>query len=249
VAPDIWIKAAAAYVTLRNLNIVGTAPATTLQMFGDYTTLQNLDITNNHSGRSCIVVGDYEGTYKRIVSGFVLDHSKVHDCGMLAYGAHDHGIYLASTRNAAVTGNWFWGNQGGWGIQVWADAHRSEIANNVIDGNYNGNVLIAGGNYSADGPSSNNMLERNIFSSPRSRYQVESYWEGGTRGTNNVVRDSCVYGSTSSGAFDTQDAGFTTSNIITTNPMFVDRPNHDYTLQAGSPCAAYGAGGTVGVTS
>ncbi len=236
-------------MTFRNLKIVGTAAVTTLQMFGDYTTLQNLDITNNHSGRSCIVVGDYEGTYKRIVSGFRLEHSKVHDCGMLAYGAHDHGIYLASTRGAAVTNNWLWSNQGGWGIQVWADAHYSEIANNVLDGDYNGNVLIAGGNYTADGPSSNNTLERNIFTYPQARYQVESYWEGGVEGTNNVVRDSCVYGSTASGAFDTQDGGFTTSNITTANPLYVDRASHNYALQSGSPCAAYAASGTIGPTS
>jgi hypothetical protein len=217
-------------------------------MFGDYTTLKNLDITNNHRGRSCVVVGDYEGSYARVVSGFTLDHSTIHDCGMLSYGAHDHGLYLASTRNAQITSNILWANQGGWGIQLWAAANSSYLGHNIIDGNYNGNILIAGGNYTSDGPSSNNVLEKNIITWPQTRYNVESYWET-TIGTNNVVRDSCVYGGTSYGDFDTGDGGFTTSSIVRANPMYVDRANHDFTLQPGSPCAAYAPSGTVGPTS
>ena len=236
------------YITLQNLKIVGTASVVTMQTFGNNVTYRNLDITNNHAGESCITVGEYSGTYAKIISGFVLDHSKIHDCGELANGAHDHGLYLAASRNATVSHNWFWGNEGGWAIQLWADAHGSYIANNILDGNYNGNLIIGGGNYSAQGPSSNNTLEKNIYTNPLNRYQVESYWQG-SAGTNNVVRNSCIFGSTAFGTIDTYDGGFTSSGIITADPLYVNRAAHNYTLASGSPCASYGTSGTVGVSS
>lgn len=243
-----YIYTTADFITLQNLIITGTANVVTMQTFGNYVTYKNLDITNNHNGQSCITVGEYEGGFAKVISGFILDHSKVHDCGRLANGNHDHGLYLASSRSATITNSWFWGNEGGWGIQLWADAHNSYIANNVLDSNYNGNIIIAGGNYSGLGPSSNNLLEKNILTYPQSRYQVESYWQG-SAGTNNVVRNSCAFGSTGFGDFDTSDGGFTTSGIISSNPNYINRASHNYSLLSGSPCAGYGSSGTVGISS
>lgn len=244
-AGSIYIKVD--YVTLRNLRIVGTASNVTMQTFGNFVTYQNLDITNNHNGESCITVGEYEGSYAKNISGFVLDHSKIHDCGQLSNGEHDHGIYVAAADHPSVTNNWFWGNEGGWNMQLWTSSQNGYFANNVLDGGYVGNVIVAGANY-LTGPSSNNVFEKDIFVYPRSGYQIESYWSG-TKGTGNVVRDSCVWGSTSSGAFDTSDGGFTTGNITTADPGFVNRAGHDYNLQSVVPCGGYGSSGTVGVTS
>jgi hypothetical protein len=176
----VYTKVGANDITIDNLLIdgSGTGSGVTVQIFGDRDTLSNSDISNAHNGESCVIVGEYEGRDTHAVAGVVITHNRIHDCGKASNGDHDHGVYLASTRGAQVTGNTIWGSVGGWGIQVWADAHGSNISNNVLDGNAAGNLIIAGASYSSLGPSSNNIFRDNIISSPASGYNVTSSWEG-----------------------------------------------------------------------
>lgn len=239
----VYIRPGASGVSLSGLAIDGYGSTqVTVQVFADSATLTDVDITNRHGGQSCVTVGEYEGSYATIVSGFTLDHARVHDCGQLANGNHDHGVYLAATRGARVTNSVFFGNQGGWGLQLWADAHGTTVDHNVFDANYAGDVIIAGGSYSSLGPSSNNTFTANILTWPSQGYGVTSYWEGAA-GSNNVLDGNCVHGAPS-GPFDRADGGFVERNSVLADPLFVNRTAHDYTLQPGSPCAGMGVGGS-----
>jgi hypothetical protein len=234
----VYVPAGTTGVTLTNLKLDGAgSSAVSIQLYGNNTTLSNNEITNQHLGQSCVTVGEYEGSYATVVSNAVIDNNVIHGCGQTANGNHDHGVYLASTRYAKVTNNVFYDNFGGWGIQLWADAHYSDVSHNVVDANYSGNIIIAGGSYSSLGPSSNNSFTNNILTWPRSGYNVTAYWEG-AKGTNNVFAQNCVFGASAN--FDTGDGGFTASGTIAADPLFVNRTAHDYTLKAGSPCAGMG---------
>ncbi len=237
---SIYVTSAAPFVTIQGLRIDGSGyPNITVQLFGDFSLVQGNDITNRHLGESCVIVGEYEGSWARAVSGAVIDSNRIHDCGSPAHGAHDHGIYLASSRDAKVTNNYIFDNGGGWGIQIWADAHRSEIAHNVVDGNTNGNIIIAGGNFSVLGPSSNNTIHDNILSFPLSRYNVEPYWSGGILGIGNAFVANCVYGGPS-GNWGELGNGYVQIGSIVENPLYTDRAAKDFTLRTGSPCAGKG---------
>lgn len=236
---NVYVKPTAPYVTLSNLRISGTSPVVTVQLFGDGAVLQGNDITNAHRGASCVIVGEYEGSYARIVRDVVIDGNRIHDCGLASNGAHDHGIYLASSRYAKVTNNVIYDNVGGWGIQLWADAHYSDVSHNIIDGNYGGNVIIAGGSYSADGPSSNNSFVDNVITWPKTRYNVEAYWQGSSTGANNVFTSNCVYGG-GAGNWGSAGQGYSSSGTTVANPLYVDRAGKDFRLQAESPCAGKG---------
>jgi hypothetical protein len=232
----LYVPAGSTYLTFAHLNLVGRAGGSiAVQLFGDNATLSHDDITNNHQGPSCVIVGEYEGSWATVVSNATIQANRIHDCGMLANGAHDHGIYLASSRYASVTDNLIWGNQGGWGIQLWADAHYSKVAHNVIDQNYNGSIIIAGGDYSTLGPTSDNSITQNVMTAPQTNYNVDSYWQNGAVGTNNAVTANCLYAAPG-GDFGDYDSGYSETNTLHANPQYLDPAHHDYRLQTTSPC-------------
>jgi parallel beta-helix repeat protein len=235
----VYTKPGADYLTFDNLAFDGSAftGGISIQIFGDHNTVSNSDISNGHMGESCVIVGEYEGADAHAVTGAVIDGNRIHDCGKASDGQHDHGIYLASSRDARVTNNVIYGNAGGWGIQLWADAHGSLVADNVVDGNAAGNIIIAGATYSNLGASSNNTIRDNILTLPLSGLNVEPYWDG-PPGTNNVLVGNCFWGATANAAAGGN--GYTETGSIVADPLYRDRASHDYTLQSGSPCAGKG---------
>lgn len=233
----LWIPVRSDYITVANLNIVGTSEQSiSVQLFGDHATLVHDDITNNHQSGSCITIGDYGGRWAAMVDDTTIEANSIHDCGMASDGPYDHGIYIAGSEGAVISDNLIWGIRDGWGIQLWTSSQHSLIEHNVLDDAYSGGMVIAGADISNTfQPSSNNTIKYNIITWPQTGYAVTGYWQNSATGTGNTVTSNCLYGAPS-GALDTTDGGFThTANTIA-NPQYINRAAHNYALQPNSPC-------------
>jgi parallel beta-helix repeat protein len=208
------------------------------QVNGDRITFRGNEVTNENSGICFILGGSFED-YGR-ARDVVLEHNRIHNCGRLPAGGHDHGIYVEGADNARVVENVFY-NNADWGIHLYPDANASYIAHNVVDGNGAGLIFAgeaAGGEYTQAYASDGNVVELNIITNSTARFNVESWW-GGPVGTGNVVRRNCFWNG-HMGNVDMSEGGFTVSQNIVADPLFVNRALFDFHLRAGSPCAGMG---------
>jgi parallel beta-helix repeat protein len=233
-----WIARGADDVTISHLDIDGRNDAG--QVGGPVvnaanTRFEDVDVTNDHT-TIC----------------FVIEHSRIHDCGTLPANNHEHGIYVEDSRNVVVHGNWIYDNADR-GIQLYPQAIGTHIYGNVIDGNGEG-VIFSG---SGEQASSENVVEDNVISNATIRWNAESYWGASVVGSGNVVRDNCVWGSNEDTYFNQEGGveppsagakGFIASENVRAEPRFVDRAGGDFTQQPDSPCAFIEGGGTEGGT-
>ena len=67
---------------------------------------------------------------------------------------------------------------------------------------------------------------------------MRAFW-GCTRGSGNVVTHNCFWGN-GRGDHDTPEGYTFASDNLHAHPLYVNRANHDYHLQPGSPCAGMG---------
>jgi hypothetical protein len=240
----IWIKDSANGVTLSDLDIDGhdVAPIT-VQVQGDSAVLSRLNITNrnkinsNNTG-SCLLLG--------VVNAPAFDplvhQSRIHNCGG-GNGGHDHAIYSEFTRRAIIRDNYLYDNPG-FGISMYPDTQDALIEHNVIDGNgyeNRGNVTLsgeeAGGEYTRDYASDDNLLRDNIITNSRARYNIDSYFPSIQPG-GNLVTGNCVWNAPWGNT--TSEGGFAYVANLDRDPLFVDRTAKDFTLRAESPCAGMG---------
>jgi hypothetical protein len=251
----VWIKSTANSVTLQDLDVDGhDVSNVTFQVSGDNVTLDNLDITNrNKPGTSyngiCLLAGaGFESNSSYTAYNLTVEGSRIHNCGD---DAHEHAIYLESTRSAHIVDSYLYDNPG-LGISLYPDAQGSLIEYDVIDGNSSmckENVGFAGesagGEYSVPHGSSNNVVRYSIVTNALCRYNVDSYYPtGSATPTGNVVEYSCVWNAPS-GNFGglTTDSGqpaYAQRNNLNVNPLYVDRAGKNFALQAASPCTGYG---------
>ncbi len=242
VSGRVWVSKTADATTISDLNIDGrndrTLPSPTIN--ADDVVIRGNDITNDHSS-ICVVVGSPDDTWGR-AHRTVIEGNRVHDCGLLPATNFDHGIYVSAADDTIIRDNLIYDNADR-GIQMYADAQRTEITGNVIDGN--GQGVIFGGN--EESASSNNVVEGNVITNSKIRDNVESSW-GGPIGQGNVVRNNCIGG----GAYDEGDGGilagspakrgFSTADNTIAAPKFANRAAGDFTIDPASPCAALIAG-------
>ena len=240
----VWVKSSANDVTIQNLSIDGhDVSPPPVQVNGDRVALRNLNITDrNKPGGAyngmCVLAGpNFEADPANTAYDLTISGSRIHNCGD---DAHEHAIYLESTRRAHVVDSYLYDNPG-YGIHMYPDAQASLIEYVVIDGNSSkckANLTFsgerAGGEYSRAYGSSNNVVRYSLITNSLCRYNVESYYPSGSLApTGNVVENSCVwnapwgnFGSTS---------GYVQHDNIDADPLYTDRAGKDFRLQGDQP--------------
>lgn len=233
----LWVAAGADDVTISRLNLDGRGSSIVggpVVNAAD-TVFDEVDVTNEHTA-ICFVLGSPQyGT----AEGTVIEDSRIHDCGVLPAINHDHGIYVEDAEDAVIRDNWIYDNADR-GIQLYPHAVDSRIYGNVIDGNGQGIIFSSAGDQASTG----NVVEDNVISNSRLRWNVESYWEGPV-GERNVVRHNCVWSPSEDGYY-AQDGGiqpvsagargFSAEGNVVAEPRFVDRADGNLNLRADSPC-------------
>lgn len=202
-------------------------------IYADGVILRGNDISNDHTG-ICVHVDDYSSSPPP--RGVVIEQNVIHDCGRLPATNHDHGIYIANARDTVVRGNVIYGNADR-GVQMYPDADRTVVVNNVIDGNGQG-VIFGGGPESS---SDDNLVANNVITNSTIRWNIESHWQGPV-GSGNVARDNCTwtqrdsYSGTPEGSGIQTMTGARAIDNVTANPGYLDRSGGDFSIRASSPC-------------
>ncbi len=251
----IWLRSGATEFALQDLDVDGhDVSPPTVQVNADGVTLSNLDITNrNKPGPSftgiCVLAGsNFEAEPANTASNLTVSHTRIHNCGD---DAHEHAIYLESTRNAHVVDSYLYDNPG-FGVHMYPDAQKSLIEYNVIDGNSSrckANLTFsgeaAGGEYSEPHGSSMNVVRYSLITNALCRYNVDSYYPlGSLSPEGNSVHDSCVWnaplGNFGHRTTERGEIAYTQSDNLDTDPLYVDRAHKDFRLLPSSPCAGKG---------
>jgi parallel beta-helix repeat protein len=230
----IYIPQGSNHVTIAQMNLNGRngskLPSPTIN--SEDAVFSRDDVTNEHTG-ICFILGST--SYGR-AERTVIDGNRIHDCGVEPSHNQDHGIYLSASDGVRISNNVIFNNVDR-GIQLFPDAQGTVIEHNVIDGNGEG-VLFSG-----DGAtSSNTRVESNLITHSKLRYDVESFYPHGTPpGTNNVVRNNCIFG----GAQGTvgEEKGYTAKLNKAIDPKYVNRGAGNFTLASGNRCSGYIAAG------
>ena len=173
--------------------------------------------------------------------GDVFEHDRVHNCGPT--------VEAAQSGFPIVNEEWGWHSHG-----VYDFGHGTIINNNYIYDNSRDGVLLNGGGEGAVvehnvidhngagiwfGDDRNDRAAWNIVTSSTSPRGVADYGIGSYEpGSGNVATDNCLNGNLSG---EVEKGDFTSvNNKIGTNPLYTNAEQHEYTLQADSPCLGYG---------
>jgi hypothetical protein len=233
IAGRLWVNRHSAHLKIRRLHLNGRnragLPSPTVN--GRDIRFVDNDVTNDHTA-ICFVLGHRRYGVARNVT---IQRNRIHDCGRLPATNHDHGVYVAVARDTRVIGNWIHDNAD-LGVHLFPDARRTYVVGNVIDSNGEG-VLFGNGDGTAP---RDNLVEGNVISNSRLRYNVESFFEDDQpAGSGNVVRLNCVGGGV-------RDDGEGEGGILSPASGFEDVDNliaqvqfaapGDLRLPADSPC-------------
>jgi parallel beta-helix repeat protein len=226
----IEVASSAPFVVLETFNINGsTTTQQTVELFAANTVLRNLDITNERKGGSCMQIGDLD---YGIASNDVIDHNRVHGCGLNPSVGGDHGLYVGATRGGRITNNVIF-DSAGFGITLYPDAEGTLIANNLVYQSGFATVIFAG---SSDHASSANVVTRNVLAGVKDGAAVTSSWDGPT-GSGNLLVDNCIWndGRPTVG----EQSGFSAKSNRTLRPLLEIGPSGPRQSPT-SPCRAYG---------
>jgi hypothetical protein len=246
----VWVRSGASWVTLSHVNVDAKDAQKPFAVLvqGDHVVLSNLDVTNDkHNGVQvdgiCVTAGyGFEHDRSNSALALTIARSRIHDCGD---DPHEQGLYLESTRGAEIRDNYLYRNPG-YGISMYPDAQGSTIEHNVLDSNSlagRANITFsgeaAGGEYSKPHGSDGNVVRFNIISNPAQRYNVDSYYPGGSvLPTNNRVVDNCVWNGPY-GNFGGTDR-YSRAGNREVDPLYTNAPAFDYRLRTDSPCLGWG---------
>ncbi len=224
----LWIADTANDVVVERLFLDGRNPRNlpSPTVNGDRIEFLGNNVTNGHTG-ICFILGSAR---YGVAQDVLIEGNRVHDCGQLPPMNHDHGIYVAFSRNVVIRNNRIFANADR-GIQLFPSAQNTLIDGNVIDGNGEG-VIFSG---DATNASSNNVVVNNVISNSLVRFNVESYWEGPV-GTGNLVRNNCLWNG-ARGNIQPGQRGFLVEENLIADPEFVNRDAKIFRLQPQSKCA------------
>jgi len=235
----IVVEGRSAHVKVRGLYLDGRnrrrLPSPTVN--GRHISFVGNAVTNRRTA-ICFALGHPRYGVARAVN---VQRNRIHSCGQLPATNQQHGLYVNLARDTRIVGNWITGNADR-GIQLYADARRSYIAGNVIDSNGQG-VIFGGGGAVA---SSDNLIQGNVISNSRLRYNIESYFGSGRPiGSGNVVQRNCIGGGAreaESGGVLSPSVGFEAIDNVVASPSFRSERQGDYRLALGGPCVEVLAG-------
>jgi hypothetical protein len=196
------------------------------------------DITSNDTN-ICIILGGH-GT--RWPEGNVFEHDRIHNCGPTVeaatsgfplpdeeWGWHSHGVYEYG-HGTIIKNNYIYDNSRD-GVLFYGGGEGAIVEHNILD--HNGAGIWFGEN-------NNNRAAWNIITNSTSPRGVADYGIGSYEsGSGNVATNNCL-DNNESGEIE-PGGGFTsTDNKTGANPLYVNAEQHEYALQAGSPCLGYG---------
>jgi hypothetical protein len=190
-------------------------------------TFEGDDITNHHTG-ICFTLG---ASPTEAATDIRIRWNRIHGCGRLPPTNHDHGVYDEYSSSVLIAWNLIYDNADR-GVQLYPSAQHTTIVNNVIDGNGEG-VIVSGSSGLA---SSDNLVANNVISNAAMRYDVESWYPpGNPLGTNNVIRDNCLWGG-AKGTVDESGGGFLVLRNTVADPRFADRARGDFRMRPAGRC-------------
>ncbi len=193
-------------------------------------------------------------------TNIIVRNNKIHDFG--ACNNFDHGIYTGNSNNGQIYGNHIYNepcsqatknknpdgtvdtSRGcGSGIQIYPDSNGFKVHGNIIDSTGQGFHLS----------DTNNEVYNNVIINQLGHYygyvsglSKAVAYSGNEGSATNKFHDN-IYFNTPGGLCDglngTEAGGnctATSSNNITSDPLFVNATAHDYRLKYGSPAAGYG---------
>ncbi len=226
IAGRLVVASDADFVTVSRLHLNGTNPEglPSPTVNADDVAFTHNDVTNDHTAICFILGSDQYGRARRTLIQF----NRIHDCGKLPANNHEHGIYVEAADEPTIVDNWIYKNADR-GVQLYPDSQDGYIARNVLDWNGQGVILSR--------ESSGNIVEHNVISNSRLRWNVEQ-WE--LTGLFNVVRRNCVWTERDDlygryGGIQPADEFLALNNTIA-DPQFVNRPSSDYRVRLRSQC-------------
>jgi Right handed beta helix region len=224
----VWIPKGVNWVDVSYLHLDGRngpqLPSPTVNSDNDQFTYDY--VTNDHTA-ICFELGS--GPPYGMARNTLIEHNRIHDCGVLPATNHDHGIYVANSVGARIIDNWIYDNADR-GVQLYWNAQHTTIAGNVIDHNGEG-VIISGDQGHV---SSHNLIIGNAITNSTQRADVESYWPTSAKGHANLVIGNCVFGGRKT--IDMSGGGFVARDNLTMDPHYVDPAAGDYSLPSGTVC-------------
>jgi Right handed beta helix region len=209
----------------------------------DHVTLSYDDIQNGNTSICIDIIND--STWG-IAHGTVVDHSRVHNCGVRpvtsysSAGYFSHGLYI-SGYDTRVTNNYIYANSGK-GVLL-RGSTGGFVSNNVIDGN--GTGVMFGDLAASSNEVAHNVVTNSTAGCLCNSFGAASWWGSTAVGSNNTFHDNCVYGN-AEGNVSTAAGGFSATSNTVADPGFVDAGSGNYALRSGSPCAADAPSGAVG---
>jgi parallel beta-helix repeat protein len=239
----LYVSRTGTGVTVSSLNLDGknsdpNAPSP--QVMASDVTFSGNDVSNENSA-ICFIVGS--ATYGH-ANNVVIENNDIHNCGVLPAAGHDHGIYIEDATGTIVRGNWIH-NNADWGVHIYPNGDHSLVTGNVIDSNGRGVIFAGSGGQTSD----YNVVEHNIITNSLRGYNADSSWD--TVGVGNVLRDNCIKGASSGYAgpdgsgIERPQRGFTATDNLIADPLYVDAAHGDYNLKPASTCASILAGANV----
>ena len=220
-------------VTALNLDGRNSANLASPLILANNVTFSHNDVTN-HATTICFMVGAFHWATV-VASQDTITGNRIHDCGRLPSTNYDHAIYVENTVGLKITDNVLYDNADR-AVQLYPQSIGTLVSGNIIDGNGEG-VIFSG---EPGAVSSGNVVENNVITNSNIRSDIESYFAPGTpAASGNVARNNCVFGPRT---VNTKAGGLVAQSNLTGDPLYVDRSNHNYRLQSGSPCAGILAG-------
>jgi parallel beta-helix repeat protein len=227
-----WIASGADNVVVDHLILDGgTTSLPSPSIYANYAAFRDNEVTNGHRA-ICFSIGQID--YRWHATGTRIERNNIHDCGKLPAANHDHGIYVENSTDTLITGNFIHSNADR-GINLYPDARRTTITNNVIANN--GEGILFSGDFGL--ATTDTLVQGNVIAYSKIRYNVEAWFpDGNPTGSGNAVRRNCIF----KGARGNVDGAVQTARILVEgniigDPRFVNAAAGDYRMSSGSTCA------------